>query len=196
MRRGRFISSVTDKKLEYLDTVVPKSPLIEDTQGVAGIIFSDHPASQRTLCTKKKPQSPLPSATAEDTQHFCKENHINKGTHTWVKKWFFKKKKIASDLYCFTQELCSRKNKIQPQQSTVNFSNHESILSFLATQLLCMDSKLDILLVPLGQNYRTTVLPQRISLLISIMILRKSSSPSSVTASVKLPAFPVNVAFK
>lgn len=89
LRRGRFISSVTDKKLEYLDTVVPKSPLIEDTQGVAGIIFSDHPASQRTLCTKKKPQSPLPSATAEDTQHFCKENHINKGTHTWVKKWFF-----------------------------------------------------------------------------------------------------------
>lgn len=110
--------------------------------------------------------------------------------------FFFKKKKKASDLYCFTQELCSRKNKIQPQQSTVNFSNHESILSFLATQLLCMDSKLDILLVPLGQNYRTTVLPQRISLLISIMILRKSSSPSSVTASVKLPAFPVNLAFK
>lgn len=55
------------------------------------------------------------------------------------KKHCKKNKNYISDLYSFTQGLCSRrKHEIQPQQSTINFPNHESTLFFLATQVLCM----------------------------------------------------------
>ena len=108
-----------------------KSPLIWGTQLKVSLVsfFSEHPAFRRTLHPQKEPQSPLASATADKTQHICKKTP-HKDTHRQFEKHCKKMPLVtASHRVVF---ICGRrKRKIQPQQSTVNFSNHENILFFV-----------------------------------------------------------------